>query len=77
MIKNFYNEKTGLYYKSLKAAKLSSKNPYVYRTWQDHDGRLIGKEGIYAYGTSICTIYMADQKISERLKNKSHDTRRP
>ena len=70
MIKSFYNEKTGQYYKSLKDAKSSSKNPYVYRTWQDDDGRLIEKVGIYAYGTNICTIKMADQKIEEKLKNQ-------
>lgn len=70
MIKNFYNEKTGQYYKSLKMAKMSSKNPYVYRTWQDDEGKLIGKEGIYAYGTIICTIKRADQNIEEKLKNQ-------
>lgn len=70
MIKNFYNEKTGQYYKSLKDAKSSSKNPYVYRTWLDDYGKLIGMQGIYAYGTSICTIRMADQEIEEKLKNQ-------
>lgn len=67
MIKNFYNEKTGLYYKSLKEAKLSSKNPYVYRTWLDDNGKLIDMEPLYAYGSALCTIKIADQIIEKRI----------
>lgn len=70
MKKLFYNERSGGLYKTLKGAKGSSPNPYVYRAWVSDDWIILDKEPVYAYGGMVCTIKRADEIIAERLKQK-------
>lgn len=66
--KTFYEEKTKLFYLSLKGAKASTRNPYVYRVWVDRFYKILDKEPLYCYGTNVCTIAKADEIIENRLK---------
>lgn len=70
MKKSFYNERSGGLYKTLKEAKESSPNPYVYRAWVSDEGKILDKELVYAYGGMVCTIKRADETIAKRLKQK-------
>lgn len=71
MKKLFYNERSGGLYKTLKGAKESSPNPYVYRAWVSDEGKILDKELVYgALAPMVCTIKRADEIIAERLKQK-------
>lgn len=73
MKKRFYNERSGGLYKTLKEAKESSPNPYVYRAWVSDEGNILEKYPVFAYGDMVCRIKDADQRIEEKLKNKNHE----
>lgn len=66
IIKCFYEEKTNKTYRTLSKAKKSTKFPYVYRAWLQN-GKILDKEPIFCYGSSVCTIKRADEEIYKRL----------
>lgn len=70
MRKRFYNDRNGGLYNTLKEAKGSSPNPYVYRAWVSDEGKIQEKELVYAYSEMVCTIKSADAIIEDRLKQK-------
>ena len=67
--KKFYEEKTGRFFKTLKAAKFAPvKYPYIYRVWVDeNENKILGKCVVHAYGDSVGTIASADNHIAEEL----------
>lgn len=69
IIKTFYEERTGLFYKTLKLAKSACKHPYVYRAWIDGGGRILGKYALYAYGDAVGTIARADEELAKRVRH--------
>lgn len=66
-IKCFYNKETNATYKTLKAAKESSKNPVVKRCWM-LDGEIKAMHQLFSYGDSLCTIKDADKAIAEAIE---------
>ncbi len=68
MEKLFYEERTGKYYRTLKAAKAVSKNAYVSRVWKEGN-RLLGKALIFAYGEQLGAIKSADRNIERKLNS--------
>lgn len=68
MEKLFYEERTGKYYRTLKAAKAVAKSAYVSRVWKEGD-RLLGKELIFAYGEQLGAIKSADRNIERKLNS--------
>lgn len=65
--KLYLEERSGRLVKSLKEAKTCHVSPYVYRIWI-RGNRIIGKELVLAYGTSVCSIRQADAYIAKRIE---------
>lgn len=64
----FYNDGTGLTYKTLKAARLANVKSRVYRCWL-LDGEIKGMTLLAAYEEQVSTIAEADKRISEAIKS--------
>ena len=45
----------------------ANTDKYVWRVWLK-DKTIIGKETVYAYGSSCCTVKMADEDIAKKIK---------
>lgn len=65
--KMFFEKTTKTYHHTLCEAKKAHRFSYVLRVWLK-DKTIIGKETIYAYGSSWCTIKMADEYIAAKIK---------
>lgn len=65
--KMFFEERTKTYHHTLCEAKKAHRYSYVWRVWLK-DKTIIGKEMVYAYGSSWRTIKMADEDIAEKIK---------
>lgn len=65
--KNVFEERTKTYHHTLCEAKKAHRFSYILRVWLK-DKTIIGKETVYAYGSSCCTIKRADEYIAEKIK---------
>lgn len=65
--KMFFEERTKTYHHTLCEAKKAHRFSYVWRVWLK-DKTIIGKETVYAYGSSCCPVKMADEYIAKKIK---------
>lgn len=72
--KGFKIEETGVYYKTLTAAKADAKNGgHIYRVWQrleNGEAKDIGEHLVYAFGVSCALLADADDAIRTKIINE-------